>query len=219
MGVVLEDDFFAYCGANDTIDFHTAPVDIAESFSVEYLLERASKNLKNKLPFGCHGWLKFSADFYVKLFAQFGYDLRPLRDKMDNLDYRSMQYGLLILATKRLISRANNRRPLMRYLPKNHFASVRVVRSQLATIIFTHLFLENPALADEVYLYEEREQHILLNDLTPEKEPHLIIGFDNVDNVVTFPAEKKGLTYGKEIVSFQQEYLDYCEKIFHALGK
>ncbi|MBQ3725997.1 MAG: hypothetical protein IJR52_02785 [Selenomonadaceae bacterium] len=219
MGVVLEDDFFAYCGANDTIDFHIAPVDIALNFAVEYLLERAFKNLKNKLPFGCHGWTRRSADFYVKLFAQFGYDLRPLRPKMDNLDYRSLQGALLTFATKRLISRVNHRQSLMRYLPRNHFASVRVIRSQLAMMIFAQLFLENPALADDVHLYEEREQHILLNDLTPEREPHLIIGFDNVDNVVTFPAEKKDLTYGKEIVSFQQEYLNYCEKIFHALGK
>ena len=75
---LAEDDFFAYCGARDDINFHTAPVDIAAKFSAEYLLKHSLKNLQNKLPFGCHGWTKMSADFYVKLFSQFGYDLRPL---------------------------------------------------------------------------------------------------------------------------------------------
>ena len=107
----------------------------------------------------------------------------------------------------------------MRYLPKNHFASVRVVRSQLAMKIFAQLFLENPALADEVHLYDESDQDILLNDLNLKRELHLIIGFGNVDNAVVSAAERKGISYGKRIVSFQREYISHCEKLFRGLGK
>ena len=218
-GLLPNDDFFAYCGANKNINFHTAPVDIAAKFSVEYLLPHSLKNLQNKLPFGCHGWTKMSADFYVKLFSQFGYDLRPLRDKMNNQDYDMLQNGLLTLAKKRLVRRVNHRRPLMRYLPRNHFASVRVIRSQLAMIIFAQLFIENPALADEVHLYDESDHDILIDDLSLKKEPHLLIAFGNVDNFLISAAERKGISYGRRIVSFEKEYLNHCEKIFRALGK
>ena len=214
-----EDDFFAYCGVEEKINFRTAPVKVAARFSVEYLLEHSLKNLENKLPFGCHGWTKMSADFYVKLFAQFGYDLRPLRGKMNNIDQMFLRDSLRKLISNRLIRRVNNRQPLMRYLPKNHFASVRVVRSQLAMKIFAQLFLENPALADEVHLYDESDQDILLNDLNLKRELHLIIGFGNVDNAVVSAAERKGISYGKRIVSFQREYISHCEKLFRGLGK
>ncbi len=138
---------------------------------------------------------------------------------MNNQDYDMLQNGLLTLAKKRLVRRVNHRRPLMRYLPRNHFASVRVIRSQLAMIIFAQLFLENPALADEVHLYDENDHDILIDDLNLKKEPHLLICFGNVDNFLISAAESKNISYGRRIVSFEKEYLNHCEKIFRALGK
>ena len=106
------------------------------------------------------------------------------------------------------------------YLPKNHFASVRVVNSPLTKTIFERLILENPRLANECYLYEESEQDILINDLILRRGPHLIIAFGiNVDEALISVAEKKGISYGKRIISFLHEYVNSCEKLFRNLGK
>ncbi len=170
-----EDDFFAYCGAREDINFSVPPVDIAARFSVEYLLKHSLKYIGNKLPFGCHGWTKMDADFYVKLFAQFGYDLRPLRNQMRNIDYDGLQRSLINYSFQRLDRRLQRGQSIMRYLPRRDFASVRVVRHPAAMMILARLLLENPALADKIFLYDRDEQDLLLNDLTLQKQPHLLI--------------------------------------------
>ena len=54
---------------------------------MEWYPDRHVKKLGGEVPFGCHNWTKLSADFYVELFAQFGYDLRPFRAQMKTDDY------------------------------------------------------------------------------------------------------------------------------------
>ena len=91
-----------------------------------------------------------------------------------------------------------------------------------AMIIFARLILENPHLADEIYFYDESEQDILISDLTVKKEPHLIITFGgnfDIDEFLISVAEKKGISYGKRIVSFWREYINSCEKLLLNLGK
>ena len=216
---IPEDVFFSICGKRTDCDFHVAPINVAYKFSAELHPARAIRKNGGKLPFGCHAWMKMSADFYIKIFSQLGYDLRPLRDKMRSMDQIYLQNFLLFLAIRRLVRRVNHRQPLMHYLPKNHFASVRIVRSQLAMIIFAHLLIENPALADEVHLYDESDQDILIDDLNLKKEPHLLIAFGNVENFLLSAAKSKGISYGRRIVSFEREYFSHCEKIFRNLGK
>ena len=216
-----EDTFFAYCGAKEDINFSVPPLDIAARFSVEYLLKHSLKNIGGKLPFGCHGWTKMDADFYVKLLAQFGYDLRPLRNKMRNVDYDILQRALVNYSFQRLERRLQRGHSLMRYLPRRDFASVRVIRHPFAMMILARLMLEEPSLADKIFLYDHDEQDLLLQDLTLQKQPHLLIsavggGYDT--NLIS-AVEGRGLSYGKRVVSFWREYLAHCESLFRNLGK
>ena len=150
-----------------------------------------------------------------------GYDFSQIKNMPINFD-GGFRNWLTRIALYRLIRRVNRGQALTRYLPKNHFASVRVIRSPSAMIIFARLILENPHLADEIYFYDESEQDILISDLTVKKEPHLIITFGgnfDIDEFLISVAEKKGISYGKRIVSFWREYINSCEKLFHNLGK
>ena len=215
-----EDDFFAYCGAREDINFSVPPVDIAARFSVEYLLEHSLRHIGNRLPFGCHGWTKMDADFYVKLFAQFGYDLRPLRNKMRSIDYDMLHRAVLNYSSQRLNRRLQRGQSLTRYLPRRDFASVRVVRHPAAMVILARLMLENPALADKIFLYDPDEQDLLLNDLMLQKQPHLIITWGGgYDTDLISAVEQRGFAYGKRVVSFWREYLTSCEELFRKLGK
>ena len=216
-----EDVFFGYCGVRDDCDFNVAPINIAYKFSAEYNPPRVVKKNGNKLPFGCHAWRIFYSDFYIKIFSQMGYDFSQIKNMPINFD-GGFRNWLTRIALYRLIRRVNRGQALTRYLPKNHFASVRVIRSPSAMIIFARLILENPHLADEIYFYDESEQDILISDLTVKKEPHLIITFGGnfaVDEFLISVAEKKGISYGKRIVSFWREYINSCEKLFRNLGK
>ncbi len=214
-----EDDFFAYCGAREDINFSVPPVEIAALFSVEYLLEHSLKNIGG-IPFGCHGWTKMSADFYVKLFRRFGYDLRPLRNKMGNLDQIFLLNSLTRYATRRLKRRLERGQSILRYLPRKDFASVRVIRHPLNLQILARLLLEDDSLSDKIFIYAPEEAERLLDDLTPEEQPHLLIscGSGHDDELIR-AAEQQGLAYGKRFVSFQKEYLTRCEELFRKLGK
>ena len=213
-----EDNFFSHCGKRTDCNFRVAPIDVAYKFSAEFNPPRVIKKNGGKLPFGCHDWRRKDTKFYSKLFQQFGYDFPPIKNTMPD-SYADLANWLSRVAFKRLVRRVNRGQSLIRYLPKNHFASIRVVRSPLAMIIFARLLLENPQLADEIFLYEESEQDILIDDLILKREPHLLINLERSGPALNAAIEKKGLAYGKRFVSFQREYLTCCEKLFRSLGK
>ena len=82
--------------------------------------------------------------------------------------------------------------------------------------IFIKLIAEENFLADKIIFYDNEEA--LANDLTAEELPHLVLTL--ADEAQLFAAIKKhGLLYGKHVISFRQEYLNHCEKLFHNLGK
>ena len=214
-----EDVFFGYCGVRDDCDFNVAPLKVAYKFSAEYNPVRVIKKNCGTLPFGCHDWSHYNPEFYAKIFLNFGYDLNHVLSRMFNHD-NYLKSWLIKFSMQRLIRRVNRGQALMRYLPKKYFASVRVVNSPLTKTIFERLIIENPRLANECYLYEESEQDILISDLILRRGPHLIIAFGvNVDEALISVAEKKGISYGKRIISFLHEYVNSCEKLFHNLGK
>lgn len=170
------DVFFSYCGKRDDCDFRVAPYNVACKFSAEHNLARVVKKNGGKLPFGCHKWFAYGADLYTPIFLKLGYDLRPLQNKMRNENYeKTLREGLVDEAFQRLERRLQRGQSVTRYLPRRDFASVRVIRHPLTMMILTRLLLENPALADKIFLYDNDEQDLLLDDLTLQKRPHLLI--------------------------------------------
>ena len=214
----VEDGFFATCGMLNTDKFHVAPVEVAEKFSMEWYPDRAVKKLGDSLPFGCHNWHRFGADFYVEIFAQLGYDLRPFRARMLNND-RDFQtrFALEILATRRLIRRIERGQSISRYLPTKNFASVRVVRSSDTLKILSRLLWED-VFAEKIFIRDAADTEALLYDMRRENLPHLLIASEN-DSAVIAELERRGLIYGEHVISFRREYLRHCEELFHNLGR
>ena len=215
-----EDAFFAMCGVTEEIKFNVAPVEVANLFAMDYYPDRHIKNLGNELPFGCHDWRKYSADFYVELFAKFGYDLRPFRNQMHNNDYEiQCPLSLIKLAMKRLIRDLDRKKSLLQYLPTNKFASVRVVRAFGEMKILSKLLVEENFLADKIFIYDKKNSQELIQDLTRETLPHLIIALKYDDTPLLEEIEQKGLNYGEHFILFQHEYMKFQEKLFHNLGR
>lgn len=215
----LEDGVFASCGMYDEKLLKIAPVEVAKLFAMEWYPERHVKRLGYELPFGCHGWTKFSADFYVELFAQFGYDLQPLRTQMRKNDYeKHLPILLSQLAMRRLARDLDRKKSLLQYLPTKKFASVRVIRSADAMKILARLLTEENSLADKIFIYDEKDFRNLIRDVACKDLPHLVIVSD-YDKSLIGAIERKGLIYGEHVISFQREYMKVQEKIFHNLGR
>lgn len=214
-----EDAIFAFCGLNGINDFKTAPVELAKRFSMEWWPRRAIKLLDNTLPFGCHNWHSFSADFYVELFAQLGYDLQPYRGQMGNEDYtRYLPNSLENVATDRLVRRAKLRQPITKYLPTKRFTSVRVIRSPHVMKVLGRLLDEDDHLADKIFIYTKEEWPTLVSNLNRENLPHLILTLFSDDDLTEI-LEQCGFVYGEDVISFRREYMNHCTKLFHSLGK
>ena len=213
-----EDAFFGFCGVRDDVDFKTAPVFVAVRFAFDFYPERFIKRT-GKIPFGCHGWSKFGADFYVKVFAKYGWDLRPLRDKMGNEDYKfRLTSALENVAIKRLIRGIKHGQSVLQYLPTKRFASVRVIRHLVTMKILSGIIQEDSSFTDKIFFYDVEDYLNLVRDVTREKLPHLIIS-EEYDVSLIKQIEEKGLRYGEHVISFRQEYMEYEEKLFHNLGK
>ena len=212
-----EDMFFSLCGMLDEFNFNVAPVEVAKLFSREWHLARHVKRFG--LPFGCHYWNKFSADFYVKTFRRFGYDLQPFRDMMGNDDYeKRLEISLTNVAVTRLLRRIEHGQSILRYLPTKRFASVQVIRSADAIKILSRLLTEENFLTDKIFIRDDNTCGALFSDMTVETLPHLIISAD-YDATLIEALEAGGLRYGEHVISFQREYMRHCEKIFHSLGR
>ena len=214
-----EDAFFGLCGANEAVDFRCAPVDVAVRFAVDYFPDRFLRRVGNKIPFGCHGWPNCSADAYVKIFRQAGYDLSPLRSKMGNEDYLlRLEISLEIVAIKRLLRRIERGQSVLKFLPTKKFSSVRVVRSFEAEKILAGMIQEDGSFTDKIFLYDVENFPQLVDDLSRENFPHLVLSSEYDESLIE-QIERRGLRYGENIFSFRREYLKRCEKIFHGLGK
>ena len=123
-------------------------------------------------------------------------------------------------AYKRLMRRLWRGQSVSRCLSKNRYASIRVIRHPVTLMIFARLILENNNLSDETFFYNEDEQDILIQDLKLERSPHLLItALDDIDKNLIDELKKRGVNYGTRVVTFWQEYLNYCETKLKNLGK
>ena len=213
-----EDVFFSYCGQRGYNNFKVAPINVAYKFSAEFNPSRVVKKNNGKLPFGCHAWHNHHPDFYSRIFLQFGYDLRPVQHLLTN-DDGGLRNWLLNLSYRRFNRRLQREQPIRRYLPQKNFASVRVMRHPFNMFILTRLLSEDNSLADKIFLYDPDETDLLLQDLTLQKQPHLLIAKISESDALTAAVEQKGFAYGKRFVSFWREYFTRCEELFRKLGK
>ena len=214
----VEDSLFASYSMAFEYDFKIAPVSVAELFAMDYFPDRHVKKIGG-LPFGCHNWTKYGANFYVELFPRFGYDLRPFREQMSNADYDFQLPNFLeVVALNRLNRRIERGQQLLRYLPTKKFASIRVIRSLAAMKILSRLLTDENSLTDKIFIYDEENWTDLLKDVTRENLPHLVIVADYDVSLIS-AVENRGLRYGEHVISFRQEYLKRCEELFHGLGR
>lgn len=217
---VPEDVVFARCGALDNENFRIAPMKIAYKFSIENMPRWFVKKNGGKLPFGCHDWVDLDKNFYVNAFFKVGYDLRPLINKMTENSLISQRNFLAQFVFNRLMNRLQHGRPIMRYLARKNYPSIHVVRSPYTTFIVSRLLLENNFISDKIYFYNQNEVDILIHDIKPEKEPHLIIApGEGFEHFILNALRNKEISYGNRVTGFHIEYLAACEKIFHNLGK
>ena len=214
------DVIYSRCGKRPDCDFHIAPYYVGIKFSTEMLNLRILKKNGGNPPFGCHAWNKYGTDFYIPLFKRYGYDLSSLKDKLGIVPDKLIWYDFFLRETKRrLLRRIKLGQSILRYLPTNRFASVRVIRHPDTMEILARLLLEDNSLADKIFLYDHDEEDLLLQDLPRKDLPHLLLTKDHESSSLIKALNKRELSYGKHVVSFWREYLIYCAKLFHNLGK
>ena len=196
---------------------HVAPVEAAALFSMEWHPARHVKRFG--LPFGCHGWTIFGADFYVELFARFGYDLQPFRVQMGNKDRDCWRRFRVDFAMRRLIRDARRGRSMLGCLPTKRFASIRVIRSEGTSEVLARLLAEKPSLSKKISVVEKDDWPALLRDMKRETLPHLLLTFYDDEDLLKLFAEERGFVYGKHIISFRREYMKRCAQILRTFGR
>lgn len=241
-----EDTVFSCFGKIPELNFHVAPYNIAYQFAMEVNPPRVIKKNGGHFPFGCHKWFGYNADVLIDFFLKLGYDLRPFRNRLRTQDFAAttVRQGLINEAVNRLIRKVNGKGGIIWYLPTKRFASIRVLENPNVLKLLERLDLkaevlsydDTPALVKSLTAEEPQHSllntndmnpllnlscediHSLTNDLTIEKLPHLILTIED-DTALLAELEKHGLRYGEHVISFRKEYLKYCEKLFHNLGK
>ena len=184
-----EDMFFSYCGKIYPQDFSVAPIRIAYQFSWDFSPERYLKKNKYNLSFGCHGWHKYSAEFYVKLLSNFGYDLNSYRNMMGSLDISETKNYLMKFAFHRLVNRINNRHSIARYIPKNKSYFICVIGKE------AKLLAQN--IGNCLLIISADCESLVIKQL-----------MDKYNNIV----------YGKDYFSFLKEYIQSSIKLLRKLS-
>lgn len=209
-----EDSFFSYYGGREKSGFRVAPIDVAYRFSFEVHAMRGFRKNGGVLSFGCHGWNIYSADFYRKIFSAMGYELEAYYGKMNNLDMDDIGYKLRnIVAYNRLLRRLRNRRSLRRYLPDISVCILHMIGDE-GKVIASILCREGLDVSHGAYFYDENDIDSLIRNMEKLGNTSL----DQVvvslrDDLIVSELEHAGLRYGKDFVSFWQEYIAYAEKL------
>ena len=82
-----EDNFFSICGNNPALGFNVAPYAVACKFAAEVNPAKIIKKNGGHFPFGAHKWWGYSGGLFIDFFLRLGYDLRPLKNRLRNLNY------------------------------------------------------------------------------------------------------------------------------------
>ena len=215
-----EDCFFAYCGIRQDIDFKNAPVNVAYSFSAEFMPERVTRKNGGELPFGCHAFYRFSADFYFRTFKKLGYDLTPFKDKMHSQDFGELKIWLEYISHIRFIKRINSEKNISIYADRDFYFSIHIVKNELANVISAKILAENKIACNKTFSYSPNEIENLVGDLIKVKKSALVITqsiFD--DRKIINELQKNNIKNKGKIEFFHLSRLKYHENIFHNLGR
>lgn len=157
-----EDIFYSLLGIEEPNNFKVAPVSIASKFAFECLPERYYKKNKYKLPFGCHGWQRWSTDFYMPHFLKYGFDLMPFIDPRATEDY-SFKRGIVSYPIQqRLMRRLKDGKSLIKYLPQNEEFFVCVF-DEYSKIILQILLQQGLKISNQQNVFIPRNEQEILN--------------------------------------------------------
>ncbi len=112
-----EDTFWGIAGHEDS-EFRLAPLRIAYAFSIDTLAERCYRKNGSQLPFGCHGWPRFSRDFYLRAMGACGIDLSARYGEMQEQDREDEQLYWQQQVVKRLLLHLAKDWPVSGCLPE-----------------------------------------------------------------------------------------------------
>ncbi len=205
-----EDTFFAYFGRKKDNDFRLSPTQIARQFSCEVDAARCVKKNGGNLPFGCHGWHKYSVNFYKKVFKQIGIDLSPYYDQMNDVDLQDQVLRLRGILMLRLCLRLRARLPVSQYLPEGVKWTAHVM-GELPMALLQQLRREGKTNITQIFVYQEDDISSLTENMkkvqTTDTKELLLCVKDDTDIVSAL--EKSGLKYNEDFIAFRKEYENY----------
>ena len=92
-----EDFLYSYFASYDKYGFTMAPIEAANTFSVEFNLDNSFQRIKSgNLPFGTHAWQKMNYDMWKPLIEAYGSNLPEIDDVnfIDTSDYSDIQWKI-----------------------------------------------------------------------------------------------------------------------------
>ena len=203
-----EDAMFSYFGGLKPNEFRVAPLGVASQFSVEHQPERYCRKNGNVLPFGCHGFYALSSQFFIRAFAEVGYDLTPFAHVMMNCDLASLEQLLRQFLLKRLNSRINNGYSIKKYLPSNENFFV-CLANEKSKILVEKLYYEGLPIINLnkiPLLSNENQLKAMLNTCIKFKTRGLILSLTDDSPIVSKISSLAGRGYNNYCLSFWQEY-------------
>jgi hypothetical protein len=73
--ILMEDNFFSYWGNILFLFYRLAPEKVAVEFAIEIDAEKSYHFAKEKLPFGCHAFMRYAKNFWKPFIEKEGYHL------------------------------------------------------------------------------------------------------------------------------------------------
>ena len=218
---VTEDFVFAYLGQRFPREFKVAPVLTASRFAVETMAERYCRKNCNVLPFGCHGWQQYSADFYIRAFSECGYDLMPYAHLMDRKDLEFKETRLRELVDSRLRARLKNNWSMMRYVPPNEAFYVIAIDEQSGELV-QRLFDEGLPIvnADNIPFLDSEDQIRAVAEVLHLIDVRgLVIGLTDDETIVNRMIELGGLQYGRDFISYWRECMKQSTALLRRVSR
>ena len=217
-----EDTFWGIAGYEDS-EFRLAPLRIAYAFSIDTLAERCYRKNGNQLPFGCHGWPRFSRDFYLQAMAACGLDLSAYYEEMQEQDRADEQLYWQQQTVKRLLLHVAKDWPVSGCLPADlNRSTVRCwVVGTDSLSLYDKLRQEFGEEVLKGALYDYEDGSGFLREFrrscraSKRAEDNLLISWRSEE--ITESCKTVGLIYGRDYLSFYHCFKEAQSRILRAI--